>query len=100
MSSLQNGAYWGTVQNLDYFEKAHIRMGSFHVMYLPAWVYYREPEVEVHRLEDQTIWERTGTIPNNHHKSISQIAPYDREKVKDLIYDYYKKDFERWEQFN
>ena len=100
MSSLKNGAYWGTAQNLDYFEKAHIRMGSFHVMYLPAWVYYREPEVEVHRLEDQTIWERTGTIQNNHHKSISQIAPYDREIVKELIYDYYKKDFERWEQFN
>jgi len=46
ISSLQNGAYWGTAQNLDYFEKAHFRLGNLEVLYLPAWTYYREPEVE------------------------------------------------------
>lgn len=98
ISSLQNGAYWGTAQNLDYFEKAHFRLGNLEVLYLPAWTYYREPEVEVHRLEDHTIWEATGTIRNNHHKSITQIPQYNRELVQELIYDYYKKDFKRWNQ--
>lgn len=100
MESLWRGSYIGVVQDVPEFEKAHVRVGSYDVMYKPAWTYYREPEVEVHRLEDQTIWKRLGLINNNHHKSITQLAPYDRSVVQELIYDYYKKDFERWEQFN
>ena len=72
-------------------------MGSYHVMYLPAWTYYREPEVEVHRLEDHTIWKALGLIRNNHHASITQLAGYDKEYVMKLIYEYYRKDFERWQ---
>ena len=66
-------------------------------MYLPAWVYYREPEVEVHRLEDQTIWDKLGVMRNIHHASITQLAAYDTERVREMIYNYYKKDFERWQ---
>ena len=69
-----------------------------HVMFLPAWVYYREPEVEVHRLEDQTIWEALNIEPAVKHKSITKIPEYNRIEVKDLIYNYYRKDFERWSQ--
>ena len=97
IQSLENGAYFGTIQNLDYFEKSLVRMGSYHVMYLPAWVYYREPEVEVHRLEDQTIWDKLGVMRNIHHASITQLAAYDTERVREMIYNYYKKDFERWQ---
>jgi len=97
-SSIENGCFWGTVQDLDYFEKIQEKMGSMHVMYLPAWVFYREPEVEVHRLEDQTIWEALNIEPLVHHKSITQIPEYNRIEVKDLIYNYYRKDFERWNQ--
>ena len=97
IQSLENGAYFGTIQNLDLFEKSLVRMGSYHVMYLPAWVYYREPEVEVHKLENQTIWKEMGLMKNIHHASITQLAGYDTEKVYNLIYNYYKKDFERWQ---
>lgn len=97
ISSIENGAYFGTIQNLDLFEKSLVRMGSYHVMYLPAWVYYREPEVKVHKLENQTIWKELGLMKNIHHASQTQLAPYDREKVKEMIYNYYKKDFERWQ---
>ena len=97
IQSLENGAYFGTIQNLDVFEKSLVRMGSYHVMYLPAWTYYREPEVEVHRLEDHTIWKALGIIRNNHHASITQLAGYDKEYVMKLIYEYYRKDFERWQ---
>ena len=83
--------------NLDLFEKSLVRMGSYHVMYLPAWVYYREPEVEVHKLENQTIWKELGLMKNIHHASITQLAPYNRDRVKEMIYNYYKKDFERWQ---
>jgi len=97
IQSLENGAYFGTIQNLDVFEKSLVRMGSYHVMYLPAWTYYREPEVEVHRLEEHTIWKALGLIRNNHHASITQLAGYDKEYVMKLIYEYYRKDFERWQ---
>lgn len=97
ISSLEKGGYWGTAQDLTYFEKSHVRLGSYHVMYLPAWVYYREPEVEVHRLEDQTIWEAIGLPKVYGHRSITQLAPYNTERVKEMIYNYYRKDFERWQ---
>ena len=97
ISSIENGAYFGTIQNLDLFEKSLVRMGSYHVMYLPAWVYYREPEVKVHKLENQTIWKELGLMKNIHHASQTQLAGYNTERVLDLIYDYYKKDFERWQ---
>ena len=67
---------------------------NFSKFFMPQWMYYREPEVEVHKLEEQTIWKALG-IPAQHvHKSKTVLLDYDREKVKDLIYDYYKKDFE------
>ena len=97
IQSLENGAYFGTIQNIDYFEKSLVRMGSYHVMYLPAWVYYREPEVEVHKLEDQTIWNKLGVMRNIHHASVTQLAGYNTEEVKEMIYNYYRKDFERWQ---
>lgn len=98
MDGLWKGSYWSTAQDIAEFEKAHLRLGGSHfVMYKPAWCFYREPEVEVHRLEDQTIWNRLELIPNNHHESITKIAPYNREAVKEIIYDYYKRDFERWQ---
>ena len=97
ISSIENGSVYGTIQNVEYFEKSLTRMGSYHVMYLPAWTFYREPEVEVHKLENQTIWKAMDLMKNNHHKSITEIAGYDREYVFKLIYDYYKRDFERWQ---
>lgn len=97
ISSIENGAYFGTIQNLDLFEKSLVRMGSYHVMYLPAWVYYREPEVEVHKLENQTIWGELGLMKTTQHVSQTQLAGYNTERVLDLIYNYYKKDFERWQ---
>ena len=42
ISSLMNGAYYGTVQNLDYIEESEVRLGSYHIMYQQDWVYYRD----------------------------------------------------------
>ena len=97
ISSLMNGAYYGTVQNLDYFEKSEVRLGSYHIMYLPAWVYYREPEVKVYRLEDGGCMEAMGYPVRHLHNSNRTIPPYNKQYVTELIYDYYKKDFERWQ---
>lgn len=97
IASLENGTYFGSIQNLHKFERSMVKMGSYHIMYLPAWVYYREPEVEVHRLEDQTIWNRLKLKKITAHISKTQIAPYNRDRVKEMIYNYFKKDFERWQ---
>ncbi len=97
ISSLMNGAYYGTVQNLDYFEKSEVRLGSYHIMYLPAWVYYREPEVKVYKLEEGGCMKAMGFPVRHLHNSNRTIPPYDENYVTELIYEFYKKDFERWQ---
>lgn len=69
---------------------------DFHKFFMPQWMYYREPEVEVHRMEDQTIWKALGLRPQHIKKGID-IPNFDGQVIFDMIYDYYKKDFERWQ---
>jgi len=63
------------------------------VFFKPQWLFFREPEVEVHKLEEATIWDSMNIDPLHIHKSKTSIKPYNKENVKDIIYDYYKRDF-------
>ena len=58
----------------------------------PQWIWLR-PGVEIHRLEDKTIWKALDIQEDK--KNVSQSRPYEwTDKNKELIYEYYKKDFE------
>lgn len=64
------------------------------VILKPQWTFFRQPEVEVHKLEEGTIWESLGIEPIHIHRSKTTIRPYNEENIKDIIYNYYKRDFE------
>lgn len=93
MKSLKNACLFGAFENKISYEHRSAFWDQAK-MFLPAWMYYREPEVEVHKLEENTIWKALNMPPCHVHKSKTVLLGYDKEKVKDLIYDYYKKDFE------
>lgn len=93
MENLKDACYYGIFENIKLFERAGV-FWDMTKMLLPAWMYYRQPEVEIHKLEENTIWKALNIAPLHKHKSSKILVDYDREKVKDLIYDYYKKDFE------
>ena len=93
MKSLKNACLYGIFENKIQYEHRSAFWDQSK-MFLPAWMYYRQPEVEVHKLEEQTIWKALDIPPCHVHKSRTVLIDYDREKVKDIIYDYYKKDFE------
>lgn len=60
----------------------------------PQWMYYREPEVQVHTIE--TIWSALGLTPQHIKKGID-IPDYNGKEVRDMIYNFYRKDFKRWQ---
>lgn len=90
-----------TLPRLDFFDnkekfesvQSFINIDRF---FKPQWMYYREPEVEVHRLEDQTIWKALDLEPQHVKKGVD-IPPFDRNLIYEMIYNLYKKDFERWQ---
>ena len=89
-----------TLPRLDFFNGHNFEYEysfmNFSKFFMPQWMYYREPEVEVHRMEDQTIWEALGLEPQHVKKGID-IPEFNRKVIFEMIYDYYKKDFERWQ---
>ena len=59
-------------------------------LFKPQWHYVR-PEVEIHKLEDGTIWKRLGL--KRQHRNSSYISGLNSDHVKTEIYDLYEKDF-------
>lgn len=93
MNSLKDACIYGVFENKKQFEHGSAFRDQSK-MFLPAWMYYREPEVEVYKLEDQTIWKALNIPPCHVNQGKKLVLNYDRERIKELIYDYYKKDFE------
>ncbi len=67
---------------------------NHHKFFWPQWMYYREPEVKVHTID--TIWEALDLKPQHIKKGIN-IPEFHRNIIKEMIYNYYRKDFERWQ---
>ena len=59
-------------------------------LFRPQWHYVR-PEVEIHKLEEGTIWKRLGL--QRLHRNNSFISGLNSDHVKTEICDLYEKDF-------
>ncbi len=90
-----------TLPVFDFFDASHEQyktaIGAYSIHYKffwPQWMYYREPEVKVHTID--TIWEALDLKPQHKKKGIN-IPKFHRNIIKEMIYNYYRKDFERWQ---
>lgn len=79
-----------------YFEDGHdvFNVYQSHKFIHPQWMYYREPEVKVFTIN--SVWKYANLQPQ-HIKRGVEIRKFDRNIIKEMIYNYYKKDFERWQ---
>ena len=76
---------WETV-----WDTSHSNERRLDHLFMPQWTFVR-PEVEVHKLEEKTIWERLGVeeIHLNKGAEIDCSGEY-----KDFVADFYARDFE------
>lgn len=92
-----------TLPSLNFFDNHKFEYENsfkkFANFFKPQWMYYREPEVRVLRLEDDSIWVALDVMPQHLRKGVD-IPEFDRDKIGSLIYTFYKKDFTRWHQFD
>ena len=94
IASMQEGKWNKCIDDKDALYELHIMKPSFDpsIIMKPQWQWIR-PGVEVHKLEDRTIWKELKI--KEARKNVSQSKPYEwTDKNRELIYEYYKKDFE------
>lgn len=79
-----------------HFEDGHDPFNVYqsHKFIHPQWMYYREPEVKVFTIN--SVWKYANLQPQ-HIKRGVEIRKFNRNIIKEMIYNYYKKDFERWQ---
>tara|TARA_B100001769_G_scaffold271785_1_gene265159 strand:- start:3684 stop:4343 length:660 start_codon:yes stop_codon:yes gene_type:complete len=94
IDSMKEGRWTKCIDDKDLLYELHLMKPGFDPSMLtkPQWIWLR-PGVEIHRLEDKTIWKALDIQEDK--KNVSQSRPYEwTDKNKELIYEYYKKDFE------
>ena len=95
--SLRRGSMFGCVENIEGFESQLIaRIEAFAVMYKPSWIFYREPDVAVHKLEEGTLWNDLGLNFSHIHRSNKEVGEYDFKLVEELVRQDYDKDWEKY----
>ena len=81
----------------QYIQHLHIVNPGFDASILFKHQYsYIRPEVEVHKLEEGTIWKRLGIKPGKHNVSEKEYKTPWTSHNSMLVRDYYERDFEEF----
>ena len=96
IASMQEGRWNKCIDDKDALYELHIMKPSFDpsIIMKPQWIWVR-PGVEIHKLEERTIWKRLNL--KEVKMNISNKRDHEwTDKNKELVYEYYKKDFEQF----
>ena len=94
MKYLPKGDFLNCIDRPDLWESAP--QMELDMLFYPQWTYIRE-EVEVHKLEDKTIWKALNLQEMHSNKSRKYYAEFDHvNEIKGFVYNYYKLDFEQF----
>ena len=94
ISSMQEGRWTKCIDDKDALYELHIMKPSFDpsIIMKPQWTWVR-PGVEIHKLEEKTIWKRLDI--EEIERNISRVHEHKwTDTNRELVYNYYKKDFE------
>ena len=101
IESMREGKWHNCIDDMDALYELHIMKPSFDpsIVMKPQWTFVRLPEVEIHKLENMTLHKEIGlegweddkwNVSKNKFQPTHEWTDANRE----LIYDYYKRDFE------
>ena len=96
ISSMQEGRWTKCIDDKDALYELHIMKPSFDpsIIMKPQWTWVR-PGVEIHKLEEKTIWKRLDI--EEIEKNISRVHEHKwTDTNRELVYNYYKRDFEEF----
>lgn len=91
MKYLPKGNFIDCIDRHDLWESAP--QMELDMLFYPMWTYIRE-EVEVHKLEEKTIWNALDLEEEHSNKSRKYYAEFDHlDEIKRFVYKFYKQDF-------
>ena len=94
MMYLPQGRYIKLIEEWEpLWDSSHSNNRRIEHLFMPQWTYVR-PEVEIHKMEEKTIWKRLN-VDERHYNQGAEIDC--SGEYKRFVADYYARDFETFD---